>query len=156
MKKLFTIILILTMTTFAVSSFAIEKNKAFASTDGCSFIINGKPYRFIGANFWYGAILGTEGTGGNRERLIKELDFLKSAGVDNLRVMIGADGLSGVPTKVEPTLQLKPGVYNDTIFDGLDFLLSEMRKREMYAVLFFTNSWESFRKEFYVKRSPTL
>lgn len=142
MRKLIKILLALFMTTFAVSSFAIEKNQAFAATDGCRFIINGKTYSFIGANFWYGAILGSEGEGGNRDRLIKELDFLKSAGVDNLRVMIGADGFSGVPTKVEPTLQLKPGVYNDTIFDGLDFLLSEMRKREMYAVLFFTNSWE--------------
>jgi len=33
-------------------------------------------------------------------------------------------------------------VYNDTIFDGLDFLLSELGKRDMKAVLFFTNSWE--------------
>ena len=142
MRILIKILLALFMTTSAVSSFAIEKNQAFASTDGCRFIINGKTYSFIGANFWYGAILGSEGEGGNRERLIKELDFMKSTGIDNLRIMIGADGLSGVPTKVEPTLQLKPGVYNDTIFDGLDFLLSEMKKRDMYAVLFFTNSWE--------------
>lgn len=106
------------------------------------FFLNGKPYYFVGTNFWYGAILGSKGEGGNRERLVRELDFMKAHGIENLRVLIGADGENGVPSKVEPTLQKKPGVYNDTIFDGLDFLLAEMGKRNMKAVLFFTNSWE--------------
>lgn len=118
------------------------KARTFAKTNGTSFVVDGNPYNYIGVNFWYGAILGSKGEGGDRKRLIKELDLLKEAGMDNLRVLIGADGKSGVPTKVEPTLQLSPGVYNDTIFDGLDFLLSEMGKRNMKAVLYFTNSWE--------------
>lgn len=46
------------------------------------------------------------------------------------------------PTKAEPALQVEAGVYNDTIFDGLDFFLSELDKRDMYAVLFLNNSWE--------------
>lgn len=53
------------------------------------FIRNGKPYYFIGTNFWYGAILASEGEGGDRERLHKELDFMKSIGIDNLRVLVG-------------------------------------------------------------------
>ena len=96
----------------------------------------------MGTNFWYGAILGSKGQGGNRERLIRELDFMNANGIDNLRILIGADGENGVPSKVEPTLQTAPGVYNDSIFDGLDFLLAEMGKRDMKAVLYFTNSWE--------------
>ena len=39
-------------------------------------------------------------------------------------------------------IQLAPGVYNDTIFDGLDYLLAEMGKRKMLAVLYLNNSWE--------------
>ena len=80
--------------------------------------------------------------GGNRQRLKKELDLLKSKGINNLRILVGADGINGIKSKVEPTLQIEPGVYNDTIFDGLDFLLSEMGKRKMYAVLYLNNSWE--------------
>lgn len=106
------------------------------------FFLDGKPYYFVGTNFWYGAILGSQGEGGNRERLLRELDFMKMHGIDNLRILVGADGENGVPSKVEPTLQMKPSVYNDAIFDGLDFLLAEMGKRNMKAVLFFTNSWE--------------
>ncbi|MDR3188796.1 MAG: cellulase family glycosylhydrolase [Prevotellaceae bacterium] len=106
------------------------------------FEVNGKPYYYIGTNFWYGAMLGSTGQGGDRDRLCRELDFMKSIGITNLRVAVGADGPDGHPSKVRPALQIAPGVYNDTIFDGLDFFLAELGKRDMYAVLFINNSWE--------------
>ena len=106
------------------------------------FVKDGKPYYYVGTNFWYGAILGSEGCGGNRERLCRELDNMKEMGIDNLRILVGSDGERGVKTKVEPTLQEAPGVYNDTILAGLDYLLMEMGKRNMVAVLYLNNSWE--------------
>ena len=118
-----------------------EENQ-FVRIENGIFTIDGKPYYFIGTNFWYGAILGSTGEGGNRERLLKELNFMKANGINNLRVLVGADGENGTPFRVEPTLLKSPGVYNDTIFEGLDFLLSEMGKRKMYAVLYLGNSWE--------------
>lgn len=135
--------LLLSMGGFSTSHAPVKGigGEVIRMQDG-QFVQDGKPYYYLGTNFWYGAILGSKGEGGNRERLLRELDFMKAHGIDNLRVLIGADGENGVPSKVEPTLQERPGVYNDTIFDGLDFLLSEMGKRHMKAVLFFTNSWE--------------
>lgn len=106
------------------------------------FLRNDKPYYYVGTNFWFGAILGSEGQGGNRLRLCQELDFMKSKGINNLRVLVGADGCRNVPSKVEPTLQTAAGEYNDTILAGLDFLLDEMHKRDMVAVLYLNNSWE--------------
>ncbi len=114
----------------------------FVTVENGHFVKNGKPYYYVGTNFWYGAILGSEGQGGDRERLCKELDCMKQMGIDNLRILVGSDGNRGVTTKVEPTLQEKPGVYNDTILAGLDFLLQEMGKRDMVAVLYLNNSWE--------------
>ncbi|RHL12915.1 MULTISPECIES: beta-galactosidase [Bacteroides] len=110
--------------------------------DKGQFIRDGKPYYYVGTNFWYGAILGSEGEGGNRERLHKELDFLKNIGINNLRVLVGSDGENGVKTRVEPSLQVAPGVYNDTILAGLDYFMNELRKRDMTAVLYLNNSWE--------------
>ncbi len=115
---------------------------SFIQVNDGHFMRDGKPYHFVGANFWYGAILASEGEGGNRDRLNKELDFLKSIGVDNLRILVGSDGERGITAKVEPTLQIAPGVYNDTILAGLDYLLAEMSKRKMVAVLYLNNSWE--------------
>jgi len=129
------------MACIAISC-VVNAKQDFARVDKNHFVVNEQPYYFVGTNFWYGAILGSTGQGGDRIRLIKELDFMKENGLVNLRVLIGSDGDNGVPSKVEPTLQLKPGIYNDSIFDGLDFLMSELRKRDMKAVLFFTNSWE--------------
>ncbi len=114
----------------------------FITQEKGRFFKGDKPYYFIGTNYWYGAILGSTGQGGNRERLGKELDFMKANGITNLRVLVGADGPSGQEVKIRPSLQLAPGVYNDTIFEGLDYLMVELGKREMHAVLFLNNSWE--------------
>ena len=119
----------------------VEQQPFVTMRDG-RFFIGEKPYAYVGTNFWYGAILGSKRVGGDRERLLNELDFLKEAGIDNLRILVGADGEPGVPSKVEPTLQTAPGVYNEELLDGLDFLLAEMGKRGMYAVLYLNNSWE--------------
>ena len=114
----------------------------FVTVKDGHFERHGKPYYYVGTNFWYGAILGSDGQGGDRERLCRELDAMKQLGIDNLRILVGSDGERGITTKVEPTLQLSPGVYNDTILAGLDYLLMEMGKRQMVAVLYLNNSWE--------------
>ena len=114
----------------------------FVKVKNGRFVRGGKPYYYVGANFWYGAVLGSEGSGGNRARLRRELDEMQRLGIDNLRILVGADGLSGVEDKIEPVLQSRPGVYNDSILAGLDYLLTEMSKRKMVAVLYLTNSWE--------------
>ena len=106
------------------------------------FIRNGRSYSYIGTNFWYGPILASEGEGGNYDRLVRELDTLRELGIDNLRVLVGGDGPDGVFSRIEPTLQKEPGVYNDTILTGLDRFLAELGKRDMQAVLYLNNSWE--------------
>lgn len=115
---------------------------SFVTVSDGQFVRDGKPYTYIGTNFWYGPILASEGEGGNFERLVRELDTLKSLGVDNLRVLVGGDGPDGVYSRIEPTLQKAPAVYNDTILAGLDRFLLEIGKRDMQAVLYLNNSWE--------------
>lgn len=141
-KQIILSVLILPAFLIGCTSTPKEVSSPFIQVKNGQFIRNGQPYYYIGANFWYGAILASEGTGGNRERLHGELDSLKAIGVDNLRILVGSDGKRGVPTKVEPTLQEAPGIYNDTILAGLDYLLAEMEKRDMVAVLYLNNSWE--------------
>ena len=119
-----------------------QSSPSFVKVEDGVFVCEDYPSHFIGTNFWYGAILGSEGQGGDRARLEAELDTLKALGMTNLRVLVGGDGPDGIPTRVCPTLQKEPGVYNDTIFRGLDYLLAEMAERNMKAVLYINNSWE--------------
>lgn len=141
MKKQFLLLTVLLFLLGACAPKPAEHSFIKVNADG-QFVRDGKPYYFVGINFWYGAILGSEGEGGNRERLHKELDFLKSIGINNLRVLVGADGENGIKTRVEPSLQVAPGVYNDTILAGLDYFMNELRERDMTAVLYLNNSWE--------------
>ncbi len=107
---------------------------------GTEFYKGDKPYRYIGTNYWYGALLAAK-EGGNRERLAEELDMLKANGIDNLRILVGAEAGTQDFT-VTPALQPKQGEYDENLLDGLDYLLNEMRKRNMYAVLYLNNNWE--------------
>lgn len=125
-----------------LAALSLSAKKGFVQVKDGHFVRDGIPYYYVGTNFWYGAILGSEGQGGNRTRLCKELDRMRAMGIDNLRILVGSDGQRGIKTKVEPTLQEAPGVYNDTILAGLDYLLMEMGKRKMVAVLYLNNSWE--------------
>lgn len=113
--------------------FACVQNGGFRNVEN--------PY-FIGTNLWYGPILASDGEGGDIARLERELDYLKSLGVTNLRVLVGCDGKEGVATRIQPTLQTEAGVYNETLLRGLDRFLVELGKRDMQAVLFLNNSWE--------------
>ena len=121
---------------------AVSTARAFVSVSGGLLLRNGEPYRFVGTNLWYAPILASTGQGGDRQRLARELDALSAIGVSNLRVLVGSDGPRGVRTKVEPTLQEAPGLYNDTLLDGLDYFMAEAARRDMQVVLYLNNSWE--------------
>jgi len=124
----------------SIGAVRLEDN-SFVKVKGTKFILNGKPYFFLGTNLWYGAYLGSTAKYGDRKRLIKELDMVASLGIRNLRVLAASEGPEDVDFRVRPSFQSAPGVYNEELFTGLDFLLSEMEKRNMKAVLFLNNYW---------------
>lgn len=118
---------------------------AFVAVKGHGFHVGGKPYYYVGTNYWYGGLLGLEkDRRRGAERLRRELDFLKAHGVTNLRLLAGAEGsglINGV-VRVGPPLQPRQGEFDENVLDGLDLILSEMGKRDMKAVVFFSNNWE--------------
>ena len=139
------IVLLLLMTTIFGCNSPEEHSAYWHVRDGQIYppaSVGNEPYYFIGTNFWYGVILASEGEGGDRERLHRELDTLRAMGVDNLRILVGADGPDGTHSKVEPTLQKAPGVYDETLLRALDYLMVELGRRDMSAVLYLNNAWE--------------
>jgi mannan endo-1,4-beta-mannosidase len=122
-----------------------DGQSSFVQRKQGQFILNGKPYRYIGTNYWYGGLLPLQKDSMRGiARLKRELDFLASKGVTNLRLMAGAEGkgmIAGL-ARVEPPLQVERGVFDTSVLVGLDVLLNEMRKRNMKAVIFFSNNWE--------------
>lgn len=130
---------------FTPASASQERPGRFVAVSKSGFIADRRPYSFIGTNYWYGSLLPLENNKQRGiERLRRELDFLKRHGITNLRLMAGAEGsgpLNGV-VRVGPPLQPEQGRFESSALDGLDILLDEMRKRDMRAVIFFSNNWE--------------
>jgi mannan endo-1,4-beta-mannosidase len=141
MKKLRLKIILLSIIYVFISSSFINPQEKFIQVQGAHFILDGKPYYFAGTNFWYGSYIGSTGRTGDRERLIRELDRLKDIGITNLRIL-GASESSNSSNAIKPAIQISPGVYDDSLLTGLDFLLSEMNKRNLHAVIFLNNFWD--------------
>lgn len=137
MKKLF---FLLCMISVSGSTFSQNEN-AFITVNNGKLIKNGQPYYFLGTNLWYAMHLGADGEKG-RERLKRELNQLKDMGITNLRVMAGFEGPETEPWRATPAVQEKIGTYNEDLLQGLDFLLLEMQKRDMTAVICLNNFFQ--------------
>lgn len=116
-------------------------DREFVQVQGRHFVIGAKRYAYLGTNLWYAANLGAEGNTAGRARLVRELDRLAKLGVRNLRIMAGTEGPDDAPWRISPSLQPRPGEYNQAVLSGLDFALVEMAKRSMRAVLCLGNYW---------------
>jgi mannan endo-1,4-beta-mannosidase len=130
---------------FSARDAASQTQSPFVKVEEHKFYIGDRAYYFIGANYWYGALLGLEKDRKRGvERLRRELDFLKANGVTSLRLLAGAEGsglINGV-MRVGPPLQPRQGEFDEGVLDGLDLVLAEMGKRDLKAVIFLSNNWE--------------
>jgi mannan endo-1,4-beta-mannosidase len=117
------------------------------STDGFVTVRNGaffrneQPYYFMGANYWQGMNLATALPGGDTARMKRELDQMKNNGISNLRILAITEGPDNQPYRVVPALQDSAMNINETLWVGLDLLLSEMKKRGMTATVVLNNFW---------------
>lgn len=113
----------------------------FVRVNQGQFWRNGTPYVFMGVNFWYGMNLGSNGEGGDQDRLRRELDRLQAMGIRNLRLMAASEGPPEAPWGLQPTLQPQAGLLDEELLVGLDVLLAEMGRRNMTGVLCLNNFW---------------
>ncbi|GAA3738351.1 MULTISPECIES: cellulase family glycosylhydrolase [Flavobacterium] len=109
----------------------------FVKVQNGKLVKDGKPYHYLGTNFWYGMNLAVS----DKARLVRELDRLNNLGVKNLRIIAASEGNLETPWTVQPTMQKEPGSYNEELWKGLDLLLAEMKKRNMTAVVCLNNFW---------------
>lgn len=113
----------------------------FVAVEGRHFVRDGRTWYVCGANLWYGAYLGRPSNPLGRERLVRELDRLQRLGVNNLRVL-GASEDCAIPKTLKPAIQKAPGVYDEDVLAGLDFLIQEAGRRRMTLVIFLNNFWD--------------
>jgi len=140
MKKIKIVIPVLVVLTMMISCTSVEKKVDFVKVEEGVFYVGEDVYRFAGTNYWQGMHLGSTKYG-DREQLKRELDQLKSFGITNLRIMASSEADDDSKFCMHPPLQKAPGVYDENLWEGLDFLLAEMGKRDMKAVMVLSNFW---------------
>jgi len=113
----------------------------FVTVRGTDLRLEGRSYHFVGANYWQAMNLASRGPGGDRLQLLRELDQLNACGITNLRIMAASEGPDREPLRMVPALLQAPGVYNDDLLDGLDFVLKALADRDMKAVMTLANMW---------------
>ncbi len=126
---------------FLILSTTTLMGQAFIHVKAGNLYKEQQPYRFVGMNYWYGMNLGNAAKPKLRARLVRELDVLKELGITNLRIMAASEGPNDAPWRISPALQEQPATYNEDLWKGLDFLLVELSKRNMQAVLCLNNMW---------------
>ena len=109
----------------------------FIKVEGNQLKLNDRPYIFMGTNMWYAANLAAEG---HKNRLNKELDQLNELGIKNLRILGASEGSGSF--RINKSFQPEVGVYDEDLLNALDYVLTELRKREMYAVIYLNNFWD--------------
>lgn len=88
-------------------------------------------------SMWYAPLLGASKDKRDKQRLIEELDALQQMGVNVVEVLAGAK-VESVATK--DSTQRAQGILltlvdDKACFRGMDFLLSELKRRNMWAVV---------------------
>jgi mannan endo-1,4-beta-mannosidase len=121
---------------------ALNTSAQYVTVKNKQFKIQNKPYHYIGTNYWYGGYLFPDTLNDGKKRLINELNFLQKKGINNLRIMMSSEGDGTYEYRISPAIQGKQGLYNMAILVGFDFLLFEMKKRNMKAIMVLTNNWE--------------
>ena len=134
-------LLFFSLLTFSILSCSSTDINEFVKVQNGQFVLDGQPYYYLGTNFWHGAYMGAGLVEGDKDRLLKELDQLTDHGITNLRIMAASEE-SELEMSVTPAFQVEPGVYNEELLVGLDYLLAEMDKRDMKAIMVLNNYWQ--------------
>ena len=127
---------------FFICCFCYGFAQDFVKVKDGQFTLAEKNYNYIGTNYWYAALLATTDAG--KKRLAEELDFLQFHKINNLRIVAAAEGVGDIITvpRIAPSTQPQQAVFSEEVLQGLDYLLTEMAKRNMKAVLYLSNNWE--------------
>ncbi|KAK9270035.1 hypothetical protein L1049_025608 [Liquidambar formosana] len=106
----------------------------FIKTRGVQFMLNGSPYYANGFNAYWLMYMASDSS--QRNKVSSAFQEAANHGLTVARTWAFSDG------GYSP-LQYSPGSYNEQMFQGLDFVISEAKKYGIKLVLSFVNNYEN-------------
>lgn len=107
----------------------------FVRTRGQHFALNGSPFFANGFNAYWLMYMGSDPS--QRSKVSTAFQEASAHGLTVARTWAFSDGGYG-------SLQYSPGAYNEQMFKGLDFVISEARRYGIKLILSFANNYENF------------
>ncbi|KAK3404231.1 hypothetical protein EUGRSUZ_K00551 [Eucalyptus grandis] len=111
------------------------RGSGFARTNGIHFVANGKPLYLNGFNAYWMMYMASDPS--TRDKVTSALQEAAKNGMNIARTWAFSDG-------GYRALQTSPGVYNQDMFKGLDFVISEAGKNGVYLILSLVNNWKVY------------
>ncbi|XP_060188135.1 mannan endo-1,4-beta-mannosidase 5-like [Lycium barbarum] len=107
----------------------------FVRTKGPHFVLDGSPFLFNGFNSYW--LMHVAAEPNDRYKVSEVFQEASAAGLSVCRTWAFSDG-------GDTALQISPGVYDERVFQGLDFVISEARKYGIRLILSFVNNYKDF------------
>ncbi|KAH9781739.1 Mannan endo-1,4-beta-mannosidase 1 [Citrus sinensis] len=117
------------------SAQTLPAQASFVQTRGTQFVLNGSPFLFNGFNSYW--MMNVASQPSQRYKVSDVFRQAAAAGLSVCRTWAFSDGGYGA-------LQQSPGVYNEPVFQGLDFVTSEARKYGIRLILSLSNNYHDF------------
>ncbi|CAD6249363.1 unnamed protein product [Miscanthus lutarioriparius] len=108
---------------------------AFARASGTRFTLGGRPFYSNGFNAYWLMYMASDPA--DRSKATAALDEAARVGATLVRTWAFSDG-------GYRALQVSPGVYNEEVFRGLDYVISEAKKRRIHLILSLVNNWDGY------------
>ncbi|KAL0396444.1 UNVERIFIED_CONTAM: putative mannan endo-1,4-beta-mannosidase 9 [Sesamum calycinum] len=109
----------------------------FVGTRGSQFVVNGRPFYFNGFNSYWLMYMASDPS--TRVKVSDTFAQAAKYGMNVARTWAFSDG-------GYRALQTAPGSYNEDMFKGLDFVVSEAKRHGIYLILSLVNNWEDYYK----------
>uniref|UniRef100_M8CDR8 mannan endo-1,4-beta-mannosidase n=1 Tax=Aegilops tauschii TaxID=37682 RepID=M8CDR8_AEGTA len=113
------------------------KARRFVTASGARFMAGGRPFYADGFNAYW--LMYMASNPADRSKVLDVLDQASRLGPTVVRTWAFSDGQGS-----DRPLQITPGVHNEQVFVGLDFVIAEAKKRGIYLILSLVNNMDSF------------
>ncbi|XP_049935939.1 mannan endo-1,4-beta-mannosidase 6-like isoform X3 [Nymphaea colorata] len=120
-----------------------DEEWAMVGRKGSQFVVNSRPFYVNGFNTYWLMIFAVDAS--TKGKVSEIFQQASSVGLSVCRTWAFNDG-------GWRALQKSPGVYDEDVFKGLDFVISEAKRYKIRLILSLSNNWEAYGgKAQYVK-----
>ncbi|XP_061352901.1 mannan endo-1,4-beta-mannosidase 5-like [Gastrolobium bilobum] len=130
-----TSVIVLLISTLVCEARLLNDTAGFVQSNGTEFVLNGSPFLFNGFNSYW--MMNVAADPNQTYKVSNVFRDASAAGLTVCRTWAFSDGGN-------QSLQISPGLYNEPMFQALDFVVAEAKKYGVRLILSLVNNYKDF------------